>query len=170
MDSLVARWKESDSLSRSDLVLIFQLNQPQMLDLARYVTRLRMLQVGAGRRKCMDASEIHKFSTWQQVLQRGNPFCDKGGLREQRQSEFCSKRHHGHVKKISPGGSGFSRPSATAQVFLNFNEREYNTLFSLPPFPAQTQARTRTPASKTPPPLLSCRSHSQNPFKHGGRL
>ena len=29
-----------------------------------YVTRLRMLQVGAGRRKCMDASEIHKFSTW----------------------------------------------------------------------------------------------------------
>ena len=30
---------------------------------ARYVTRLRMLQVGAGRRKCMDASEIHKFST-----------------------------------------------------------------------------------------------------------
>ena len=31
--------------------------------LARYVTRLRMLQVGAGRRKCMDASEIHKFST-----------------------------------------------------------------------------------------------------------
>ena len=136
---------------------------------ARYVTRLRMLQDGAGRRKCMDASEIHKFSTWQQVLQRGNPFCDKGGLREQRQSEFCSKRHHGHVKKISPGGSGFSRPSATAQVFLNFNEREYNTPFSLPPFPAQTQARTRTP-SKTPPPLLSCRSHSQNPFKHGGRL
>ena len=108
-----------------------------------------MLQVGAGRRKCMDASEIHKFSTWQQVLQRGNPFCDKGGLREQRQSEFCSKRHHGHVKKISPGGSGFSRPSATAQVFLNFNEREYNTLFSLPPFPAQTQARTRTEGPPT---------------------
>ena len=40
-------------------------------------------------------SEIHKFSTWQQVPQRGNPFCDKGGLREQRQSESCSKRHHG---------------------------------------------------------------------------
>ena len=33
MDSLVARWKESDSLSRSDLDLIFQLNQPQTLDL-----------------------------------------------------------------------------------------------------------------------------------------
>ena len=33
MDSLVARWKESDSLSRSDLDLIFQLNQPQILDL-----------------------------------------------------------------------------------------------------------------------------------------
>ena len=28
-----------------------------------YVTRLRMLQVGAGRRKCKEASEIHKFST-----------------------------------------------------------------------------------------------------------
>ena len=152
------------------------MNSSETLEVtARYVTRLRMLQDGAGRRKCMDASEIHKFSTWQQVLQRGNPFCDKGGLREQRQSEFCSKRHHGHVKKISPGGSGFSRPSATAQVFLNFNEREYNTLFSLPPFPAQTQARTRTegpppPRPRPPPPLLSCRSHSQNPFKHGGRL
>ena len=35
--------------------------------LALYVTRLRMLQVGAGRRKCKEASEIHKFST---VLQR----------------------------------------------------------------------------------------------------
>ena len=133
---------------------------------ARYVTRLRMLQVGAGRRKCMDASEIHKFSTWQQVLQRGNPFCDKGGLREQRQSEFCSKRHHGHVKKISPGGSGFSRPSATAQVFLNFNEREYNTLFSLPPFPAQTQARTRTegpptPRPRLPPPLVLSEPQSE---------
>ena len=33
MDSLLARWKESDSLSRSDLDLIFQLNQPQILDL-----------------------------------------------------------------------------------------------------------------------------------------
>ena len=30
---------------------------------ALYVTRLRMLQVGAGRRKCKEASEIHKFST-----------------------------------------------------------------------------------------------------------
>ena len=30
---------------------------------AMYVTRLRMLQVGAGRRKCKEASEIHKFST-----------------------------------------------------------------------------------------------------------
>ena len=129
-----------------------------------------MLQVGAGRRKCMDASEIHKFSTWQQVLQRGNPFCDKGGLREQRQSEFCSKRHHGHVKKISPGGSGYSRPSATAQVFLNFNEREYNTLFSLPPFPAQTQARTRTegpptPRPRPPPPPLVLSEPQSEPIQ-----
>ena len=142
---------------------------------ARYVTRLRMLQDGAGRRKCMDASEIHKFSTWQQVLQRGNPFCVKGGLREQRQSKFCSKRHHGHVKKISPGGSGYSRPSATAQVFLNFNEREYTHSSLSPLFPPKSsQARTRTEGPPTPrprpPPLLSCRSHSQNPFKHGGRL
>ena len=125
-----------------------------------------MLQVGAGRRKCKEASEIHILSTWQQVLQRGNPFSVKGGLREQRQSKFCSKRHHGHVKKISPGSSGHSRPPATAQVFLNFNEREYNTLFSLPPFPAQTQARTRTegpptPRPRPPPPLVLSEPQSE---------
>ena len=126
-----------------------------------------MLQDGAGRRKCMDASEIHKFSTWQQVLQRGNPFCVKGGLREQRQSKFCSKRHHGHVKKISPGGSGYSRPSATAQVFLNFNEREYTHSSLSPLFPPKSsQARTRTegpptPRPRPPPPLVLSEPQSE---------
>merc|ERR1712012_1371706 len=115
---------------------------------------LRMLQVGAGRRKCKEASEIHKFSTWQQVLQRGNPFCVKGGLREQRQSKFCSKRHHGHVKKSSPGGSGYSRPSATAQVFLNFNEREYNHTLLSPPF-SRPNLPKREQEQKDPPPPTS---------------
>ena len=124
-------------------------------------------------------SKILKFSTWQQVLQRGNPFSVKGGLREQRQSKFCSKRHHGHVKKISPGSSGHSRPTATAQVFLNFNEREYNHTLLSPPFsrpnlPKREQEphqQDPPPPAPDPPPLvLSCRSHSQNPFKHGGRL
>ena len=41
-----------------------------------------------------DASEQYKLSTWQQVPHRGNPFRDKGGLRGQRQSGSCSKRHH----------------------------------------------------------------------------
>ena len=110
-----------------------------------------MLQVGAGRRKCKEASEIHKFSTWQQVLQRGNPFSVKGGLREQRQSKFCSKRHHGHVKKISPGSSGHSRPPATAQVFLNFNEREYNHTLLSPPF-SRPNLPKREQEQKDPPP------------------
>ena len=40
------------------------------------------------------SSEIYKLSTWQHVPHRGNPFRDKGGLRGQRQSGSCSKRHH----------------------------------------------------------------------------
>ena len=62
--------------------------------IARYVTAQPPTQ-GADAGMYDASSEIHKLSTWQQVPQRGNPFCDKGGLREQRQSESCSKRHHG---------------------------------------------------------------------------
>merc|ERR1712173_411915 len=118
---------------------------------ALYVTLCACSTPGAGRRKCKEASEIHKFSTWQQVLQRGNPFSVKGGLREQRQSKFCSKRHHGHVKKISPGSSGHSRPPATAQVFLNFNEREYNHTLLSPPF-SRPNLPKREQEQKDPPP------------------
>ena len=59
----------------------------------------------------------------------------KVGFVSKDKASLVRKDTTGHVKKISPGGSGFSRPSATAQVFLN--KREYNTLFSLPPFPAE---------------------------------
>ena len=45
MDSLVARWKESDSLSRSDLDLIFQLNQPQILDLGVFNIQICLILV-----------------------------------------------------------------------------------------------------------------------------
>ena len=59
----------------------------------------------------------------------------KVGFVSKDKASLVRKDTTGHVKKISPGGSGFSRPSATAQVFLN--KREYTTLFSLPPFPAE---------------------------------
>ena len=50
---------------------------------ARYVTAHAPTQ-GADAGMYDASSEIHKLSTWQQVPQRGNPFCDKGGLREQK--------------------------------------------------------------------------------------
>ena len=127
-----------------------------------------MLQVGAGRRKCKEASEIHILSTWQQVLQRGNPFSVKGGLREQRQSKFCSKRHHGHVKKISPGSSGHSRPQRLHKYFSTSTNVSTITLFSLPPFPAQIfpsankNRRTPPPPPPTPPPSCPVLSEPQS--------
>ena len=145
------------------------------MDLLCLCDPLRMLQVGAGRRKCKEASEIHILSTWQQVLQRGNPFSVKGGLREQRQSKFCSKRHHGHVKKISPGSSGHSRPQRLHKYFSTSTNVSTITLFSLPPLfpPKSSQARTRTegpPPPRPRPPPRTQSEPSQNPFKHGGRL
>ena len=89
----------------------------------------------------------------------------KVGFVSKDKASLVRKDTTGHVKKISPGGSGFSRPSATAQVFLN--EREYNTLFSLPPFPAQNlpsaskNRGTPHPPPPTPPPLVLSEPQSE---------
>ena len=109
-----------------------------------------MLQVGAGRRKCKEASEIHKFSTWQQVLQRGNPFCDKGGLREQRQSESCSKRHHGTREEDF---SGRQRVSETLRDCTSISQPNVSTPHSSlsPLFPPKTSQAQQ----EAPPPCLA---------------
>ena len=82
------------------------------------------------------SSEIYKLSTWQQVPHRGNPFRDKGGLRGQRQSGSCSKRHHVTREEDFSGRQRvFETLHDCRSIFLN--QREYTTLFSLPPFPAE---------------------------------
>merc|ERR1711873_325703 len=96
--------------------------------IARYVTARAPLKELT--RECMMPSQKYTSS------QHGNK-CLKEEIRSVTKVVFVSKDKAslvrkdttGHVKKISPGGSGFLRPSATAQVFLN--KREYTTLFSL---------------------------------------
>ena len=111
------------------------------------------------------SSEIYKLSTWQHVPHRGNPFRDKGGLRGQRQSGSCSKRHHVTREEDFSGGSGFLRPSTTAQVFLN--QREYTTHSSLPPFSRrkppkrEQEPRDPPPPRPRPPPLVLSEPESE---------
>ena len=120
------------------------------------------------------SSEIYKLSTWQQVPHRGNPFRDKGGLRGQRQSGSCSKRHHVTREEDFSGRQRvFETLHDCRSIFLN--QREYTTHSSLPPFsrrkPPKREQELRDPPPPAPdPPPLSCRSQSQNSVKHGGRL
>ena len=115
-----------------------------------------------------------ELSTWQHVPHRGNPFRDKGGLRGQRQSGSCSKRHHVTREEDFSGRQRvFETLHDCRSIFLN--QREYTTHSSLPPFsrrkPPKREQELRDPPPPAPdPPPLSCRSHSQNPVKHGGRL
>merc|ERR1712107_758967 len=140
--------------------------------MGRYVTAQPPTQ-GADAGMYDAFSEIHKFSTWQQVPQRGNPFCDKGGLREQRQSESCSKRHHGTREEDFSGRQRVFRDPLRLHKYFSTNVSTTHSSLSplFPPKTSQARARTEGPPPPRPrPPPPSCRSHSQNPVKHGGRL
>ena len=112
------------------------------------------------------SSEIYKLSTWQQVPHRGNPFRDKGGLRGQRQSGSCSKRHHVTREEDFSGRQRvFETLHDCRSIFLN--QREYTTHSSLPPFSRrkppkrEQELRDPPPPRPRPPPLVLSEPQSE---------